>query len=196
MKLHTMSKTALGVAVALCAAQSALASTITFDGLPGATADPFGSYTEAGFTVSATFGDWKEAHDFGAPIPSLYVEDLRTAPFGGLQVTGAGLFTFDSFDLSAYSSAVGYEITGWLGTTSVFDVANSLAAGPFSAVGGGSSTAIDRLTIDISSGGPGSFNLDNIRVSAVSAVPEPETCALMGLGLGLMGIFTRRRQRA
>ncbi|MBW8831157.1 MAG: PEP-CTERM sorting domain-containing protein [Burkholderiales bacterium] len=196
MRHHFFSKSALGLAVAICTSHAALASTITFDGLPGITADPFNSYSESGFTVAATFGNWKEGHSSGAPLPSLYVHDLHSSPFGALQVTNGGLFTFDSFDLSAFMSAVGYEIKGWLGTTSVFDVASSQAAGTaFTTVSGGSSLAIDRLTIDISSGGPGEFNVDNIRVSAVSAVPEPSTYGLMMLGFGFIGAITRRRQR-
>lgn len=194
MKFHTIFKAMLGAVATLCASHAALAATITFDGLPGTTGDPFSTYSEAGFSISAAFGDWKEGHAFGAPPPSLYVEDLRSSPFGGLQVTGGGLFTFESFDLSAFSSAVGYEVTGWLGASSVFDVASSQAAGPFATVTAGSPMAIDRLTIDVSSGGPGSFNIDNIRVSAVSVVPEPSTYALMALGFGVMGMFVRRRR--
>jgi len=196
LKHHFFSKSALGLAVAICTSHAALASTITFDGLPGTTADPFNSYSESGFTVAVTLGNWKEGHSFGAPLPSIYVQDLRSSPFGGLQVTNGGLFTFDSFDLSAYMSAVGYEVQGWLGTTSVFDVASNQTAGAaFTTVSGGSSLAIDRLTIDISSGGSGEFNVDNIRVSAVSAVPEPSTYGLMMLGFGFIGAIARHRQR-
>ena len=48
------------------------ASTITFNGLVGANFDPFASYNEAGFTVSATTGSWFEAHLFGNPIPDIF----------------------------------------------------------------------------------------------------------------------------
>jgi len=195
MKLHTMSRLAAGVVIA-CATQAALASDISFAGLSGFTGSALGTYAEDGFTVSAAFGDWREAHAFGAPQPSVYVEDLRSTPFGGLAVTNGGLFTFESVDLSAYASAVGYEITGWLGGVALFDVAGSQGTGLFDSIGSGSSALIDRLTIDVASAGPGSFNVDNIRVSAVSPVPEPSSYGLMLLGLGVLGGFMRRRSRA
>ena len=195
MKLHTMSRLVAGLVIG-CASHSAFASNISFAGLSGLTGSAFGTYAESGFTVSAAFGDWREAHAFGAPEPSIYVEDLRSAPFGGLAVTNGGLFTFDSVDLSAYASAAGYEITGWLGGATVFDVAGSEGTGVFDSILGGSSALIDRLTIDVSSAGPGSFNIDNIRVSAVSPVPEPGSYGLMLLGLGMLGGSMRRRSRA
>ncbi len=193
MALNALSRIALGTIVALSAGHAALAATITFDGLPGNTADPFSSYTEAGFTVSARFGDWKEAHVYGAPLPSIYVQDLRSSPFGSIEVGNGALFTFTSLDLDGYLSPLGYEITGWRGGSALFDIAANQAAGGFATVGNAaSSLLIDRLTIDVSSGGPGSFNIDNIRVSPV---PEPGTYGLMLGGLGMIGWLLRRRQQ-
>ena len=40
------------------------------------------------------------------------------------------------------------------------------------------------------------FAFDNLHLSAVTAVPEPETYAMMGLGLGLVGLLSRRRAKA
>ncbi|RQP26063.1 PEP-CTERM sorting domain-containing protein [Piscinibacter terrae] len=196
MTSQFMPRLALVAALAAGASQAATAATIGFDALPGNTGDSFSSIVEDGFTVTTTSGDWKQAHAYGAPLPSVFVEDLRSTPFGALQVTNGGLFTFDSLDLAAYWSGVGYEVRGWLGGAEVFDFASSQAAGGFNTVHSTSSQAIDRLTIDLSGGGPGSFNVDNIRVdAAVSPVPEPGTYGLMLLGLGLLGAFMRRRQR-
>jgi len=192
MAFNALARFALGTATLLCAGHAALAATITFDGLPGNTADPFSSYTEAGFTVSARFGDWKEAHVYGAPLPSIYVEDLRSSPFGSIEVGNGSQFSFASLDLAGYLSPLGYEITGWRGGTTVFDIAANQAAGGFVTIGNAASSAlIDRLTIDVSSSGPGSFNIDNIRVSPV---PEPGTYGLMLAGLGMTALLRRRQQ--
>ncbi len=193
MTSRTFSKLALGIAATLCACGPALAATITFDGLRGDTGDAFSSYNEAGFTVSARFGDWKEAHAYGAPVPSIYVSDFHGTPFGSVEVTNGGTFSFASLDLAGDLTALGYEIAGWRGGNMVFDIAANQAAGAFVTIGNAAAWAqIDRLTIDVSGGGPGAINLDNIRVSAV---PEPESLALMMAGLGVVGVLARRRSR-
>ena len=186
--LLAFSLTALAM---ISSSATASAATISFDNLPGGTASPLGPYEEAGFTVTPTFGNWKEAHNFGNPLPSVYVEDLRSTPFGALSVTGGGLFTFTSVDLQAYASPVGYEVAGWLGGNQVFSVADNQAAGGFSTIASPSQLSIDRLTVDVSSGGAGSFNVDNIKVSPV---PEPATASLLVVGLGLIGAAMRHRK--
>lgn len=173
---------------------SATAAVITFEGLTGATADPLTTpYSEDGFTVTPTLGEWKKGLIFGNPLPSIYVSELGPdTPFGNLQITsGGGLFTFNSLDLQAFNTAVGYEIRGSRGGTVLFSVANSQAASAnFQTLTGGGSLTIDTLTFDIS-GGPGSFNVDNINVTAV---PEPSAYLLLLSGLGLAAWL--RRQKA
>lgn len=40
------------------------------------------------------------------------------------------------------------------------------------------------------------FSIDNINATAVTAVPEPETYAMLLAGLGMMGVVGRRRRKA
>jgi len=40
----------------------------------------------------------------------------------------------------------------------------------------------------------GSLDLDNVSLTAVTAVPEPESYAMLAAGLGVLGFISRRRQ--
>lgn len=177
------------------ASAAASATTITFDALPGTTGDTFASYSEAGYTV-VKLGDWKEAHAFGNPAPSVFVESFRDAPFGTLGVfkSGGGEFTFESLDLNL-TEAGGYKIRGLLGGlggVEQFSFASFPAGSPdFTTVVSTSSAKIDILVLDVGLGGAGSFNVDNIKVSAV---PEPETYVFLAAGVGVIGLMARRRK--
>lgn len=86
--------------------------------------------------------------------------------------------------------AGGYEISGFLGGVQQFDIADNLLASPvFTTIFGNSSAKIDTLFIDVALSGPGSFNVDNIKV-----VPEPETYVFLAAGVGLIGLMARRRK--
>jgi hypothetical protein len=71
---------------------------------------------------------------------------------------------------------------------------------PFTALAG--SNTISFLGIDPSTLPPGpnvgsalSIGLDNISISSVTAVPEPSAYALALVGLGALGVMSRRRKR-
>jgi hypothetical protein len=195
-RIRPLATSAVASAVISLACTASHAAVITFDGLTGATADPLAPYTEDGFTVSPSSGAWKEAHVFGAPLPSVYVQDLSDAPFGALAITFAGgLFTFNALDLHANFSALGFELRGYRGGVQQFSLADGFPVSPssvFTTIASPSSVLIDTLTLDISSGGFGAFNVDNIDVAA--PVPEPSTWALLLAGVtGL--VWTRRQPR-
>src|ERR1700682_310009 len=80
----------------------ASATTITFSGLTGANGTPVTTYTEAGFTVTSTLGQFFQGQVFGNPIPSLFAGPAQGGPVNdGLDITrnGGGSFNFASIDL-------------------------------------------------------------------------------------------------
>lgn len=172
---------------------AAQATTINFDTLGGTNGDTFSSYSEGGFTVTATAGDWRVAKAFGNPIPDVYCPNC--AP-GTLKVTG-GLFSFDSVDIAeADGQPVDFSITGYRNGTSVYSqtgTANADAAFQnFAAVGG--AVTLDQLFISISTGGADG-NVDNIALTS-TPVPEAATLALFGAGLAGFGALRRRRKKS
>ena len=56
-----------------------------------------------------------------------------------------------------------------------------------------SSTSIARVEWNETGSFAGAVYWDNLSYTAVAAVPEPETYALMGLGLGLVALARRRK---
>src|SRR5262249_43931155 len=99
-----------GAAILLFFAVSATASTIDFNTLTGANGDPFSTYSENGFTVTATQGSWSKAFLFGNPIPDIF---CPCAP-GTVAITmGGSPFSFASVDLgNAQSSLDTFTIQG------------------------------------------------------------------------------------
>lgn len=175
----------------LLAIGSANATTITFDNLPGSNGDTFTSYSESGFTVTSTFGNWQVAKLFGSPIPDIF----SNSPSASVEITAdnSGVFSFDSVDLGY--NAASYTFEGLLNGSSIFNDNGTIVGGiQFSTIASLSGALLFdtlRITMDVGTG-PG-FNIDNIGVTAaVSSVPVP--AALFMFAPALLGFFGLRRK--
>ena len=144
--------------------------TITFAGLSGLPMfSPFSTYSESGFTVSPASGCWK-VDGYGNPGPSIVFQ----APTSRDEVritAGGSSFTFGSVDLYSSVTPIPYTITGFLNSSPVFTVANTVpnTFGTFKTVSNPYSAAtIDALVIALSNPAPASccngnpVGLDNI----------------------------------
>ncbi|MET0322724.1 MAG: NF038120 family PEP-CTERM protein [Duganella sp.] len=124
---------------------------------------------------------------FLAPLSGLAAGSYGQLTLVGVKADGVAVsysYDFPVLDSLGYSPFVSLSLAGTLGNTYF----SSVTVG--SCLFDGSGGCISPL--------PGSenqsqFALDNLQVAAI---PEPETYAMMGLGLGLVGWMSRRRARA
>jgi PEP-CTERM motif-containing protein len=180
------------------------AAIIDFGGLPGVNGDPLAPYSEDGFTVTPTRGNWFEAHAFGNPVPSIFAGPIGSPLTSQISVVDSDGddFTFRSVDFSSNNGDSEYTIEGFLNGVSVLlltDVTGGFP-GPWNTVSDLSGTVIDELQITLNpTGSPTSMNVDNIclnagRVCSDATVPEPGSLLALLTGLAVLG-FARRRAR-
>jgi Carboxypeptidase regulatory-like domain len=160
------------------------------------------TYTESGFKVSATSGDWSVRTTYGHPAPLIQF----WAP-GGSTVTGeiqvgaaAAAFYFKSVDLYSSTTPIPYTIKGLRNSSIVFTVTDSLpnTFGDFRTVANpNSGDAIDTLSIVLTnSAAPCCRNpmgLDNIVLTSAPTTTTPTMFSLSGqvtdsgTGIGIAG---------
>ena len=177
---HLLPITAIVLMLGVTTLASASATTVTFSGLTGANGTPVATYTEGGFTVTSTLGQFFQGQLFGNPIPSLFAGPLLGGPVNdALDVTrnGGGAFNLASVDLAANNGNVNFTFTGLLGGIQqyVFNgVEPGRPPGPFgfdTIINPDANIAIDDVRIALDILGT-SGNVDNIVVNAI-ATPEP-----------------------
>lgn len=158
------------------------------------TAGDGATYMEGGlaFTSPGQLRNWGTWRDWNAdPLGAVLFDNYAAAVT--IAKTAGGHFTLVSFDLAdlfndgsggpmpfRYTDGAGLHIT-----TLILDNQVGLQTFVFNFSG---------LT-SFSIGGSGTFfQLDNVVVDGVAAVPEPATFALLIAGLGAVGLVTRRRK--
>ncbi len=128
----------------------------------------YGAHIGDGYNGGSATFNWHDDGDNGQPT-SITVSRV-----------GGGLFNLSSFDYFTTGTLVA---TGGLSTLTLMGTGTSNGTG-FSKVN----------SVTFSSTGYTYNGLDNLVLSATSAVPEPATWALMILGFGAVGGAMRRRQ--
>jgi hypothetical protein len=167
--------------------------------MPAVATDSFETYTNLG--------------GYGA---TLWGSDSTSGTHKIVDVAGNQFMQFRGGDsaYTAFSIATSgdYQLSFDFDGSGFFDIYNQTTAsylipGPVVQLNG-AGTAMNLLTLTggtsyklyfgaIGAGLPGyagSLDLDNVSLTAVTAVPEPESYAMLAAGLGVLGFISRRRQ--
>ena len=174
---------ASAIALALSAG-TAFASTATFTGASGYPT----SYSEAGMTFTSLYsGGGGHVHLGDYP----YTDTIRnhdggccTTPIEITQ-TGGGAFTLSSLDIIFDSG-----VTTFVGSNAAVYTVSGTGYVSFGTLFAGV-TSVMWNAADTSSFGDSV--IDNVEIN--SAVPEPETYAMLLAGLGMLGFAARRRKQ-
>ena len=174
-------KISAALAIAL-AAPFASATVLTFDDLTGQSVmvNGYGGFDWTGWSHY----DWAQSPFNPSSGSTRLYNDNNNA-----SISSASAFTLEGAYFSG-QAAVSFNMylgnslvasSGWLTTTSTPTFLSSSYNG-----------LIDKIVVN--SNQPNFFTLDDLTVNSVSAVPEPETYAMLLAGLGVMGAVARRRK--
>jgi hypothetical protein len=200
MSRLSLAKLMLALGLAAGAAGSAMATTIDFE------STALGTYSSLAYgpvTISflAGSGTFEVQHQTPDPPNSgnMLISFFTNPGEGSFQATFAGGVNSVSIDMSDYSPSDDDE-----GHLRAYDAANNLLTsdylhipetGPGGTLTVSSATAIARVEWNETGSYAGAVYWDNLTYG-VAAVPEPDTYALMGLGLAFTGFVARRRRAA
>jgi hypothetical protein len=148
-------------------------SRIQFGGLTTNRTDVI-TYSEAGYVVSRSAGNWMSLTTYGNPAPFIqFTTEANTTTTGEVTISsGGGFFSFESIDLYSSVTQVPYEIVGLRGRDTVLSVTGTLGNtfGNFRTVtsdrpGTFVDTLFIRLTNTTGGAGPNPMGFDNLVLS-------------------------------
>ena len=185
----------IGILLALCAAQAFAQTVVTYNPT-NASLDTFGTLASSGTSI-VTFTDPNLVSDTGAG--NSFVEDFTfTAPTSqaGTTITGEELIL--SGTGFTFSNISGLKDDIYSGTPG----SGTLLSSTWATTASGNTIYITNLA----SGGSyylqvkgtvatGAVQAGYTGILTVASIPEPQQWALMGIGLGLIGVALHRRRR-
>ena len=186
----------VAAAALLSASLAAHANTIDFNTLPGNNGDSFASYTEAGFLVQNSAGQYLVGKIYGNPVPSLFSGYDETGASASITITavGGGAFSFLSADLASDGGNSTYAFSGSFNGVPIFPLQTGTVVDGGFRTFNSTSPSVQLTSLTITENGR-DYNVDNIVVnpSATAVTPEPSSIALLGTGLlGVAGMLRKR----